>query len=41
MERGHEPANGVDPKDEDEDEDDGLLVLDQPAATGIVVVANI
>ena len=41
MERGHKPADGVDPEDEDEDENDRLLVLDQPAATGIVVVANI
>ena len=29
------PANRVDPEDKDEDEDDGLLVLDQ--AGGIVV----
>ena len=32
------PSDGVDPKDEDEDEDDRLLVLDQPTTVAVLWV---
>ena len=34
------PANWVDPEDKDEDEDDGLLVLDQAAGAPIWTAAG-
>ena len=34
------PANRVDPEDKDEDEDDGLLVLDQAAVAPIWTAAG-